>query len=380
MTPNEDMKILFTSTSMGLGGADKQILLLAEKYIEQGNNIKIISLTPIGPMGDQARELGAEVVSFDFSKGPGDIWRIFQFIQEIRAFDPDVVHAQMYYANILTRIVRDIAEVDSLICTVQNTYESNPTDGKLDEVSLVERLYRLTKSRDDLTTFVSKRAMERHVDVGAVSSDKSVMIPNGVNTDEFSTSKEARDNVRNEFNVSEKFIWISVGRLWKQKDYTTLLKSFDKLNPENAELWIVGKGPLMNDLVELRNELGLTSSVQFIGPLHPNRIPAFMNAADGFVLSSWWEGFGLVVTEAMATELPVVATDCGGPKDIIEPGISGFLTPRSSPDKLANRLEEVMQMDPEARAKIGRQARQRVEDEFSIRELSKKWIETYRSI
>ncbi|MCD2204878.1 glycosyltransferase [Halobacterium sp. KA-6] len=364
---------------MGLGGADKKILSLTKAYLQNGHDVKIVSLVPIGPMGVQARESGAEVISLDIAKSPSAVLDVIDLVREIRSFQPDVLHAQMYYANILSRVVRPLTGVESLVCTVQNTYERDPESGKGADRSLVEHLYRATKSLDDLTSFVSTRAKQRYVDVRAVSEEKATVVPNGTDTSEFVPSAESRSRLRSEFDVEETFVWLAVGRLWRQKDYPTLLEAFSEIDGE-AELWIVGKGPLLNDLIELRNNLGLQSRVRFIGPVQPQKVPEYMNAADAFVLSSSWEGLPLVLTEAMSVELPVVATTSGGSKDIIEDGKSGFLVPPESPEKLTEKLDYVMSMGPEERAKIGRNARERITREFSMSAISERWEEIYEQL
>lgn len=132
------------------------------------------------------------------------------------------------------------------------------------------------------------------------------------------------------------------GRLTLQKDYPTLIAAVAMLRQRlDAELWIIGDGPLRQDLETEVARLGLSDAVWFAGfqsPPYP-----LMRQADVFVLSSRWEGFGNVIAEAMALGVPVVSTDCPyGPAEIITTGRNGILVPPAAPDALANAIQVIL--------------------------------------
>src|ERR1019366_2166487 len=107
-------------------------------------------------------------------------------------------------------------------------------------------------------------------------------------------------------------------------------------------------------------ELG--TSVRWLGLRRD--MPALLDAADGFVLASAWEGMPLVVGEAMAMEKPVVATDVGGVRELV--GEAGVIVPAKNPQALAESMLDLMQSTPEARGVLGRAARERIAASFSI--------------
>src|ERR1019366_8978335 len=121
-------------------------------------------------------------------------------------------------------------------------------------------------------------------------------------------------------------------------------------------------------------ELG--TSVRWLGLRRD--MPALLDAADGFVLASAWEGMPLAVGEAMAMEKPVVATDVGGVRELV--GEAGVIVPAKSPDALAESMLDLMRSTPEARGVLGRAARERIATRFSIDAKADEWEALYRAV
>lgn len=154
---------------------------------------------------------------------------------------------------------------------------------------------------------------------------------------------------------------VACGRLVEQKGYPDLLAAFQIVRQRvDAGLWIMGTGPMEAELRELARSLGVADHVQFLG-FKTDPIPTIASA-DVFVLSSWWEGFGNVIVEAMSAGTPVVATDCPhGPNEIITPEHDGILVPINSPQRLASQLIRVLD-DPVLQSKLSSQALIRASD------------------
>jgi glycosyltransferase involved in cell wall biosynthesis len=121
--------------------------------------------------------------------------------------------------------------------------------------------------------------------------------------------------------------------------------------------------------------LGLSDIVEFKGRVES--VVEHLNNADAFVLSSRWEGFGLVVAEAMACELPVVSTDAGGPSEIIEEGQTGHLARRGSAADLSEKLVRVMGMSSEEREVLGNRGRQRIQNRYSVEQMVQRWRDIF---
>jgi glycosyltransferase involved in cell wall biosynthesis len=136
--------------------------------------------------------------------------------------------------------------------------------------------------------------------------------------------------------------FLGCGRLTAQKDFSTLIRAFARIHDEcAAELWILGEGELRGRLEREIAALGLGSRVRLPGFV---KNPfSFMARASAFVLSSQWEGFGNVVTEAIACGTPVISTDCPhGPREILEDGKWGNLVPVANVDALAEAMRAAL--------------------------------------
>ena len=126
----------------------------------------------------------------------------------------------------------------------------------------------------------------------------------------------------------------------------------------------------------LAAELGVAASVRWLGLRRD--MSALLDAADGFVSASAWEGMPLAVGEAMAMEKPVVATEVGGVRELV--GESGVMVPAKDPETLAQAMLALMRSTPQARRSLGRAARERIERLFSFDAKADEWESLYREM
>jgi glycosyltransferase involved in cell wall biosynthesis len=145
-----------------------------------------------------------------------------------------------------------------------------------------------------------------------------------------------------------------VATLEAHKDHATLLRAMQKVVRAipSARLWLVGDGSLRKTLEGMKDSLGLADSVQFLGSRRD--VPALLGQSDVFVLSTTAdEGFGTVLVEAMASGLPIVASDVPACREVLQSGKWGRLVPAGEPEALATALVEVLNahryMEPEER-------------------------------
>ncbi len=160
--------------------------------------------------------------------------------------------------------------------------------------------------------------------------------------------------------------WIvgNVGRLHPDKDQATLLQGFAKALPElpaDSQLVILGQGRLEQDLKGLARELGITEQVKFLGQVPDAR--RYFRAFDVFALSSDHEPFGMVLLEAMAAGVPLLATACGGAKEVVE-GV-GILFPLRDADSLAQGLKHLAALSDEQRQACADLMLARLHERFS---------------
>ena len=239
--------------------------------------------------------------------------------------------------------------------------------------------YRLTAPLSRHTTAVSQAAAARFVRLKAVPARKSSVVTNGIDTQEFAPNLERRASLRALMGVNAEFVWLAAGRIVAAKDYPNLLRAFARVHAafDGACLWIAGDAAGdFTAMQALAAGLGLADAVRWLGLRRD--MPALLDAADGFVLASAWEGMPLAVGEAMAMEKPVVATDVGGVRELV--GESGLIVPAKSPEGLAASMLALMRSTPEACASLGRTAHKRIQEKFSIEAKADEWEALYSRV
>jgi glycosyltransferase involved in cell wall biosynthesis len=351
------MVIVYVLTSLGMGGAERQVLALAERMANRGHAVKLLVLRPQlkeqWPTALPVIHLDMRRTAWSVLKGIGRARRF------LRGYRPDLVHSHSFHANMIARLLGAFASAPVVLSTVHNVNE-----GGLHRMIA----YRLTDFLCVRTTAVSTSAAERFVRLGAVPKKKCAVVTNAIDIVEFSSLPDRRKQARAAMQAGEDFAWLTAGRLVPAKDIPNLLRAFAQIQAAlpNAQLWIAGAG-----------EAGIAQrNVRWLGLRRD--LPALMDGADGFVLASAWEGMPLVVGEAMAMEKPVVATDVGGVRELLAD--AGMLVPPKNSDALAAAMLAVMRSSAEVRQKLGNAARSRIENFFSMDARATQWESLYRTL
>ncbi len=362
------MRILTVLTSLGMGGAEKQALAVAARMAGRGHAVAILSLMP---RRNEEWPTKLPVVPLGIGKNPASLvpglHRAWRFLREFR---PDLLHSHSFHANLFTRLLGIAAPRAAVVSTVHNVYEGGWPR---------MMAYRLTDRWAECTVAVSQAAAERFIRLKAIPREKCAVRVNGIDTAEFAPDPERRAQMRRHLLGGEDgfFVWLAAGRIAPAKDYPNLLRAFDALHRQQneARLWIAGEGAAAA-VAEIQAEalrLGIQDSVRWLGLCR--EMPALLDAADGFVLGSAWEGMPLVVGEAMAMEKPVVGTDVGGVRELV--GAAGVLVPAKDAEALAAAMRTTMQRSGDARAQMGRAARERIVQAFSIDAAADWWEALY---
>ena len=350
-----------------IGGAEQQVIALAKALPRRGWRVSVVSLSGSGGAAQaELAEAGAGYLSLGMRKGLADPRGWLRFNQWLRRHKPDVVHAHLPHATWFARWSRLGAPIRVVVDTLHTA--STGTAGR--------RIgYRCSGWLGDRVTAVSQAVASAHVAAGMVGPAGVVVLPNGVDTDTWRPSPAPPPAP--DLPQEDKFLWLASGRLDPVKDYPTLLRAMAGL-PASARLVIAGAGPQLSDLQQLAIRLGLGNRVHFLGfePL----VRSWMQAADGFVLSSLWEGLPVGLLEAAACELPAVATDVPGTREAIAPLGSEWLTPVGDATALRAAMAALMLMPRDQRRAMGARARQTVIERFSLNAALDNWEALYRSL
>lgn len=360
------MKILLLITGMGVGGAERQLVDLADGFHEKGHFVKICYLT--GPCLVRPNCEDIEILGLNVAKSIcGFISAYISLRKIIHDFRPDVVHSHMVHANLIARLVRLSVRIPRLICTAH----SNNEGGKFRMLA-----YRVTDRLADVTTNVSNDAVSAFEAKGATRPGIMLTVTNGIDTVKFTPNTTVRELLRQAEGITNTDrVILAVGRFNTAKDYPNLLHAYKQLllSGSSAQLWIIGDGELRDEIKRLTEQLALTDQIRFLG-IQKN-IPDWLNAADVFVLSSAWEGLPLVVGEAMACEKVVVTTNAGGVREFL--GEHGFLVPIHNALALSVGLQKALNLSVDDSYNLGHKARERVVEKYSLASTLNKWIGIY---
>ena len=293
-------KITHLITTIERGGAEKQLLTLASEQIKSGLKVEVIFLKGKPELEKEFEESGVKVNKLLAEKN--FLHQISLLSKHLRK-NPSPVHAHLPKSELLAAIVATNK------CFIFTRHNSEPfwSGGP----RIISNL---------LSKFVCKRASQGIAISNAVKSYliKRGEIPNGYKIDvvyygfqkDISTNAAGLDLVTNFMNgQSSKYKIGTIGRLVPQKDYPTLLNAFSNVSKSvpSADLYVVGEGYLQKDLIELSKPLGINGQVHWLGKTE--YIKEFLSKIDLLIVPSKYEGFGLVLLEAMAAKKPIIAAN-----------------------------------------------------------------------
>jgi glycosyltransferase involved in cell wall biosynthesis len=363
------MRIVYVLTSLGMGGAERQVLALAERMAGRGH---VVSLMVLRPRLAEEWPTPIDVFRLKMRRTPQSVLAgLVRGRQFLKGFRPDVVHSHSFHANFIARLLKVCIPSAVVVSTIHNVYEGG-----------WKRMlaYRLTDRLSCCTTAVSAAAAGRFVGLKAVAQGKCVVVANGIDIGEFAPSAERRAEMRSQMGVNGEFIWLTAGRIVAAKDYPNLLRAFAGLRRDrfNTQLWIAGArdGKEFVKCRDMAEGLGLGDAVRWLGLRRD--MPALLDAADAFVLGSAWEGMPLALGEAMVMEKPVIATDVGGVRELL--GDAGSIVAAGDSGALAEAMKALMDRKPEEVGALGKIARERILNNFSMDAKANEWEALYVSL
>jgi len=354
------IKVLHIVLGLQVGGLEKFVLDLLDKYPPDIKPI-IICLEGKGELGHQYDHL--EIL--ELQKVPGISLKVIrQLVSLIKLHKIDIVHTH----NPAPHFYGAMAGLLTGRPVIHTKHGRNyPTELKK------VWLNKISSFLTNKIVAVSQNAADVCLEVEKIPSVKVTVILNGVDTNLFCASG---DNNRKNQEVVHMGI---VARLSAEKDHQTLLAACKILTKMTTDfcLEIIGDGPLRSALEASVKDLNLEKYVSFSGMRHD--VAMLLRNLDVFVLSSTTEGISLTLLEAMATELPVVATNVGGNPEVVIDGETGFIVPPQNPVEMANKLFQLID-DENLRRQMGKKGRLRVVENFSITETARQYEELYSSV
>lgn len=335
----------------------------------------VIALTQIAP-AFAARVQVPDVEWIELHKGPGGGWRLYPaLLRELRRLQPAVVHTRNL-AALEMQVAAWWAGVPGRVHG-EHGRDANDVDGTVKRYQWLRRLY-----RPFVGHYVAlSRDLQRYlVDAVGIGASHVSQIYNGVDTERFSPAVPRRPIPGCPFVADHLCLVGTVGRMLTVKAQPRLARAFVRAlsdHPElreRARLVMVGDGPLRAECEQLLQQAGMRDLAWLPG--ERSDVPQVMRGLDVYVLPSLAEGISNSILEAMATGLPVVATDVGGNADLVDHGLTGEIVPPGDEVALARAIT-AWASDPGRRHLAGGLGRRRAEERFSLDAMVARYLRVY---
>lgn len=375
-----DLRVLYVIDSLVPGGAERSLVGMAPGYRQYDIDLHVAHLLPTTGIEGELQRIGIDVHSLSGDGGRlGSVRRTIGLIRELR---PDLVHTTLFEADQAGRAAARWTRTPVVSSLVNVAYGPEHRRAPGIRAGRLE----LARQMDAFTCrWVARfHAITRHVaDVMAprlrIPRDAIEVIPRGRAPDRLGRrTAERKDQVRKQLRVGDGTpLLLAAGRHEHQKGLDVLVHAFASIKDraQDAVLLIAGReGNATDDLHELVQERRLTGDVRLLGPRRD--LSDLMCGADVFVLPSRWEGLGGVLLEAMALELPIVASDLPAVREVVQHGETALLVPSEDPKALADSALELIR-DQALRERLTARARGRFDSEFAIDRVVDKMIRFY---
>jgi len=360
------------------GGVEKMILELSIKLVNSGYEVCVLTLNTTDSIKKENFH-GIQIIrvkAYDLTKITGlqsaisfNLW--FEAKKLINDFQPDIIHLhnRFFFTTFIGILLRKKFHLPTLVTLHL---------GKIDYIHGIKGyiirkfekfMIRLINNNSTLVTAVSHNVKDNGVSLG-IKNKKCIVIPNGVDLSFFKMMRTFRAKPR-------KIIFI--GRLLANKGPQILVKSANIVRKKipDVQFFIVGDGPLREKIEKYCDKNHLSKNIQFLGRLDDIRDK--MKESDLYVRPSYLDGMPLGVLEAMAAELPVLATNIAGTKEIVQHGKTGYLVKADDEKELAEAIIELL-MNPETMEKIAKNGLEFVKTKYDWKNIVTEYAKCYQEV
>jgi len=337
---NDRTRLWYLIGTLTVGGAERTLVDLVNGLDTSQFQVTIWTITEPGPLSTDVDD-HITIRSLD-ATGKTDIFAPIQFIAALRRENPDILQSFLFYDNTLATL----AVVRHVTHRLADEVVSNSKAG-------VDFITEYGVESDAVSVIHNGRDLEAYRNGTAIPAfRKSLDIP------------------------SDAPVVGTVGRLIRRKGHYDLLEAWPLVLNEypNAQLVIVGDGPERNGLENRSRELDVWNSVHLLGTR--DDIPSLLDLMDVFVFSSHFEGLPGALLEAMAAELPIVATPVDGNAELIIDEESGLHVPVADSQSLGNQIAQLLS-DPEYGYRLGQSAGRVAHEEFTLNQMVKSFEQLY---
>ncbi len=370
-------RILHVITGLSTGGAEMMLFKLLT--VSHGNHCQaVISLKDEGTIGPRIRELGVPVYSLGMQRGTLNPFRALPMISIARRFDPQLIQGWMYHGNLMASLAGvAMRHATPVIWDVQQSIAKVASYGQM--TAAVIRLGAKVSKHPSTIIYASKTGAKQHEDLG-FHPRRQVIIPNGIDCQAFHPDHACAQEIRDELGFGSDTVLVGqVARFHPMKDHAGFLRAAGLVARRypKARFVLIGtnvtiKQPALRQVIA---EQQLQDRVALLGERSDTtRLTAGLDIACS--PSAWGEAFSLAIGEAMACGIPCVVTDVGDSAHIVAD--TGLSVPPSDPRALAQAIGRLIEAGSEHRRQLGRAARRRIESEFSLPEIARRYEDLYQ--
>jgi glycosyltransferase involved in cell wall biosynthesis len=372
------IRVVHLINALAIGGAEMSLAGLVQRMDRNVFSSAVIALGDPEPLGATLRRSGIPVFTLGMRPGVPDPRAFARLVRLLLKLHPDVLQTWLYHADLMGVLAGKLLGVAAICCSI------HAADIELTQYSWLSRtIFSLLKRLANLPSCVisvSRSAIAWHERMG-YHPRRWEYIPVGCDTERFRPRLDSRYELRSELGLDPDVLLIGlVARLHPWKDHANFLKAFAILKSFYPDVHAILVGRDINwkcnELVDLihRNQLG--------GGVHlldeRTDIERIMSALDVFCLSSYTECSPTVISEAMSSGVPCVATDVGDCAAIV--GATGKVVPTRNPEGLAAALQGLIELSSEERQKLGEAARLRVLENFTLTKIIRQHEELYMEL
>ena len=384
------MKILHILQNPKIGGVQKFVLSLIPDSFSSKDTFSILfTRSSTGVLFQSFKSKNVQIINFPGKIRPFRPTRFYLWIKKhyhhfynsllpvyLRFFKPDIVHTHLYDLQEVSAHLHVSTKFNiPFIWTMHGNLESTAPGF----THLEKALNQAVKQKIPMV-FVYVGAKPAILeDLLKYKGIQILHIPSGIDLDEFSTILETREVNRDTLGYSDdNFVFGYSGRLSWEKGVDVLISAFSQAVKEmtNLRLLIAGDGPERTKLEQMVHERNLENSIQLLGEI--NNIQEVLSVLDAYVQPSRTEGLPLSILEAMASRLPIIATQVGGIPALIEDGFSGLLVPPEDPVLLSSAMIKLAK-DEDLRKRLSAASYQSA-NLYDISKIREQYINIYEQL
>lgn len=363
------IRIAFLIRSLEIGGAERQLVTLIKELDRTQFDVSVICFYPGDFLQDELIEAGIPVLVMEKS-GRWDLLKFFlRLLKTVRRLEPQILHGYLEVPNMLALMLKPFLPHTRVVMGVRSSVLNVRNYGRLYQmVTLIEE--RLAPFAD--LVIANSKAGQRTCISRGFPAERIIVIPNGIHTGYFEPDRSQGEELRRKWGIPPQAVLVGlVGRMDLIKGYPVFLEAAARALKNQPELYFASIGGGNMQLIEeyrtQAHALNLGARMFWAG--EQTQMKAVYNALDICCNASYGEGLSNALAEAMSCAVPCVATDVGDSAILL--GDTGLVVPSNNPAAMALAFEQLAVGGAALRQAMGRRARQRILDYFSVDQMSK---------